>query len=202
MIDDVVVTPDYGDGDDNRIGDEDGAYDYDFGFGDDTFDNGGGDDFGNDNDYGEGDSLYDDDGRGEDDNRGDDDRGSDDSNDDRGSGDDDDDDRSDDDGDGDGDDHGGNNNADYDTQVDVIKSELAKKGVDLDRFTIKIGGISSKAGISSDGIIYLNEKLFNQDIRDQVSIVWHEVFHYDNNHFGVNQDTVQLETPIKLEFSD
>lgn len=43
MIDDVVVTPDYGDGDDNCIGDDDDSNDYDFGFGDDAFDSSGGD---------------------------------------------------------------------------------------------------------------------------------------------------------------
>lgn len=83
--------------------------------------------------------------------------------------------------------------------TDNIRVALRKKGCDANSGSIEY--VDENCSVNArvvDGGIQICNKFFNYEFRDQVSIIWHEVFHL-NNDKPSGKSSLLLEDPVYIE---
>lgn len=79
-----------------------------------------------------------------------------------------------------------------------IKVTLKDKGYNIDSVPIVYVEKCAVNARVLDGKIQICNKFFNYEFRDQVSIIWHEAFHLNNDRVW-NENLILLEQPVYIE---
>lgn len=101
-----------------------------------------------------------------------------------------------------------NGNKDLDSQVNDVKKELEKMGINFSNINIKIitkteGNSVTNARRYADGTIEIYPRFGQwENIETQTAILWHEIYHLRNDRPISTDKSIQIEPPIKIEPPD
>ncbi len=82
--------------------------------------------------------------------------------------------------------------------IDQIKTSLKEKGCNIDSITIKQAEKCAVIARVYNGQIEICNRFFDYESRDQVSIIWHEAFHLNNDKAWSNISII-LDQPIYIQ---
>lgn len=92
----------------------------------------------------------------------------------------------------------------FNKSIKIVKTILANIGVDIDKYKIVFKGenCSTNGAILSDGTITICNQALNLTYYDLASVVWHEIYHFEHNHYKNNILTFKFSTPYVIQIDD
>lgn len=81
--------------------------------------------------------------------------------------------------------------------IEKVKVELVKMGVDITGIEFRYGSLCSSRGRCVNGIVELCSLSLRLEFKDQIAVVWHEIFH-SKDDAPWSREIVRLPEPIML----